>query len=191
MNGSKAVRKLCLTAMLMALSVVIGIICKNFFTWNVYYRITFENFPIILTGICFGPVYGLAAGVGADVISCLCSTNPAVNPIISLGAATVGLLSGLVPMLLLKRTDGKGKEKSLVKPLVAILIAEVSAQFFGQWLIKSIAKKIFFAMPDIGFLIGLGFCCVIAPVEFLLIRTILKNKSIASSLKGLCNYELF
>ena len=32
MSGSKAVRRLCLTAMLMSLSIVIGIICKNWLT---------------------------------------------------------------------------------------------------------------------------------------------------------------
>ncbi|MCQ2427246.1 MAG: folate family ECF transporter S component [Clostridia bacterium] len=191
MNGSKAVRKLCLTAMLMALSVVVGIICKNFFTWNVYYRVTFENFPIILTGLCFGPIYGLAAGVGADIISCLCSTNPAVNPLISLGAATVGLVSGLVPMLFINRKDGKGRKAPVIRPMLAVLIAELSAQFLGQWLIKSVAKKIFFAMPDIGFLIGLGFTCVVAPIEFFLIRAIIKNKSVSSGLKDLCDYDLF
>ena len=56
-------------AMLTALSVIIGIVCKNFFTFNVYYRVTFENLPIILAGIAFGPFYGAACGICADIVS--------------------------------------------------------------------------------------------------------------------------
>ena len=80
------VKVLTLTAMLIAMSVVIGILCKNWLTWNIYYRFTLENLPIFFAAIAFGPFVGAAAGVLADLVSCLCSTNPAVNPIISLWA---------------------------------------------------------------------------------------------------------
>ena len=52
----KNVRALTLAAMLTAMSVVIGILCKNFLTFNIYYRITFENLPVIfaaIVSICF------------------------------------------------------------------------------------------------------------------------------------------
>jgi uncharacterized membrane protein len=39
-------RVLTIAAMLTAISVVIGIVCKNFLTFNIYYRITFENLPV-------------------------------------------------------------------------------------------------------------------------------------------------
>ena len=60
------VKVLTLTAMLVAMSVVIGILCKNFLTWNIYYRFTLENLPIFFAAIAFGPFIGAAAGVLAD-----------------------------------------------------------------------------------------------------------------------------
>ena len=93
-------KRLTTAAMLAALSAVIGILCKNFFTFNIYYRVTFENMPVILSGIMFGPVIGAAVGVAADAISCLSSTNPNLNPIISLGAASVGAVAGFVPYII-------------------------------------------------------------------------------------------
>ena len=69
------VKVLTLTAMLVAMSVVIGILCKNFLTWNIYYRFTLENLPIFFAAIAFGPFIGAAAGVLADLVSCLCSTK--------------------------------------------------------------------------------------------------------------------
>ena len=180
-NGTKdtALRKLTLSALLCALSVVIGIICKNFFTWNVYYRVTFENFPIILTGFCFGPFWGAAAGAAADVLSCLCSTNPAVNPVITAGAVTVGLLSGAVPMLFKKLFP-------LSKISLRLALAVAAAHLFGQVLIKSIGKILFFGMPPEGILIGLGFSAVIGTAEYFFILFLLRNRSIASSLDSIC-----
>lgn len=197
MSGSKAIRRLCLTAMLMSLSVVVGIICKNWLTWSIYYRVTFENFPIIIVGYCFGPLWGLAAGIGADVISCLCSTNPMVNPVITLGAAAVGALSGLVPMLIGRKKapvpseDAFDGRKKGLSPAVTLAVAVALAHLIGQWLIKSIGKVTMLGMPKIGILIGLGITCAVAPVEYFLIRVIFKNKSVSSALRELSDYELY
>ncbi len=197
MSGPKAVRRLCLTAMLMALSVAIGIICKNFLTWGIYYRVTFENFPIIIISYCFGPLWGLAAGVGADVISCICSTNPAVNPIITLGAAAVGAIPGLLQLLLGKKkasADLGGEptpRKRGLKPSLLLALAVALAHLIGQWLIKSTGKVLMLGMPPVGLLIGLGITCAVAPVEYYLIRLIFKNKSISSALELISDYELY
>ncbi|MBR5506708.1 MAG: hypothetical protein IKV88_01530 [Clostridia bacterium] len=53
-KGFSSVKVLTGAAMLTAFSVIIGIVCKNFLTFNVYYRITFENLPIILAGLLYG-----------------------------------------------------------------------------------------------------------------------------------------
>ena len=60
----KSIRVITLAAMLTAMSVVIGIFCKNFLNFGGgLFRITFENLPIILTGILFGPFVGAVVGV--------------------------------------------------------------------------------------------------------------------------------
>ena len=170
--------------MLMALSVVIGILCKNFLTWGVYYRVTFENFPVILAGFCFGPLYGAAAAVGADVISCLCSTNPMVNPVITCGAAAVGFLSGLVPYLF-------RKTGSSAKPGAVLAVTVASAHLIGQVLIKSIGKMWMFGMPWYGIFVGLGISAAVGCAEFFFIRSLLKNPEISKSLEGLSGRKLY
>ena len=52
----KSVKALVLAAMLTAMSVVIGMFCKTLLNFgNGLFRVTFENLPIILSGIIFGP----------------------------------------------------------------------------------------------------------------------------------------
>ena len=138
-------RVLTTAALLAALSAVIGIVCKNLFTFNIYYRLTFENAPIILAGLLYGPVVGAMVGICADAVSCLMSSNPALNPIISLGAASVGLISGLIPKIIRRGVK------------VQTATAVVLAHLIGQVGIKSIAKMIYFGMPWQGIFLGLGF----------------------------------
>ena len=175
-NGSHTVRKITLCAMLMALSVVIGVACKNWFTWNLYYRVTFENFPVIIAGFLFGPLWGAAVGAGADVVSCLLSTNPSVNFVITIGAATVGILSGLIP-LLFRRTRAPFSLK--------LALAVAAAHLFGQVVIKSIGKIMYFGMPIYGIFIGLAISAVVGTAEFFFIRLLLSNAEIASHLSDI------
>ena len=50
-------KKIAFAAMLVAMSVIIGIFCKNFMNFGLgLFRITFENLPIILAGIYLGPI---------------------------------------------------------------------------------------------------------------------------------------
>ena len=97
---NKTVKKLAVSAMMIAMSTTIGIICKNLFSIGLFYRITFENLPIIFASITLGPLYGAVIGFASDFISCICSVNPAVNPIISVGAVCVGLFSGLTSRII-------------------------------------------------------------------------------------------
>ena len=69
-------KSLTLAAMLTAMSVVIGIFCKNFLNFGGgLFRITFENLPIILSGILFGPAVGGAVGIASDLVSYLLSSQ--------------------------------------------------------------------------------------------------------------------
>lgn len=170
-GGFKSARVLTAAAMLTALSVVIGIVCKNLFTFGIYFRVTFENLPIIICGILFGPGVGAICGICADVVSCLCSTNPAVNPLITVGAASVGIMSGLMPKL-------------VKKPTARIALTVAVSHLVGQVIIKSIAKMIWFGMPWWGIFLCAGISALVGTVEFIVIKWLLTKKGLDSFLGG-------
>ncbi|MGM9521404.1 MAG: folate family ECF transporter S component [Oscillospiraceae bacterium] len=166
------VQTLTTAAMLTAVSVVIGILCKNFLTFNIYYRFTLENLPVIFSGLVFGPVVGALVGACADIVSCLCSANPALNPIITLGAACVGLCAGLVPKYIV-RSPG----------ITQIAVAELLAHLVGQVGVKSIGKIIWYGMPAWGILIGLGVSIVAGAIECALIKLIMDRLNLTAHSK--------
>ena len=127
-KGLKNVYVLVYAAMLAAISVVIGIFCKSFLNFgNGLFRITLENFPIILAGIAFGPVVGACVGAVADIASFVLSTQTlAISPIVTLGAAAVGAVSGLMSHYVIKREGN-----------VRVILSVLAAHLVGSILIKS------------------------------------------------------
>ena len=92
------------SAMMIALSVIIGMFCKSFLNFGEgLFRITFENIPIIMSGIIFGPVVGGIVGASSDLVSYFMSpqTLPP-NLIVTFGAFMSGVLSGIVAKYIIK-----------------------------------------------------------------------------------------
>ena len=172
-NRKKHIYRITFASLMIAMSVAIGIFCKSFFTYLIYYRLTFENLPIILAGYVLGPVYGAVIAFSADAISCLCSPNPALNPVISLGAVLVGIISGTIPKIL--------KKQSAFVLALSVLISHL----VGQVIVKSIGKIIYFGMPWYGIFVGMILSIAAGTVEFILIRTVLRIKSIKKELNKL------
>ena len=56
------------SALLIALSIIFGKFLKIPIGDSL--RISFENTPILMAGIFFGPIVGMAVGVCADIIGC-------------------------------------------------------------------------------------------------------------------------
>lgn len=168
-----------LLAMLTAISVVTGILCKNLFTVAVYYRFTLENIGVLFAGIFFGPGAGAVVGIAVDVISCLMSTNPAVNPVIMLGAACVGATSGAVARYFVK-----------TRGLRQYVTAAVSAHLLGQVLIKSVGKILYFGMPWYGVFIGLACSALACAAEVLIIQLLMKKAVIRKYILRLADVRL-
>lgn len=166
-----SVKTVTTAAMLAALSVAIGVVCKNLFTFGIYYRVTFENLPVILSGLLFGPVVGGMVGVAADAVSCLMSSNPAVNPIISVGALTVGVTSGLAPLIIRK----KGRAQTA--------LAVASAHLLGQVGVKSVGKIVYYGMPWYGVFIGLAISVGVGVLEFAVISWLRSSRGISRLLE--------
>lgn len=169
-----------LLAMLTAISVVTGILCKNLFTVAVYYRFTLENLGILFAGIFFGPGAGAVVGIAVDVISCLLSTNPALNPVILLGSACVGLTSGIVSKYFVK-----------TRGLRQYVISAAAAHLIGQVIVKSVGKILYFGMPWYGVFIGLACSAVACAVEVTIIRLLVQKKDVSKFILQLSDVSVF
>ena len=100
-KSSSPARDSALAALLLALSVAIGYLCKSFLSFGAI-RVTFENLPVLIAGIAFGPVVGALVGVGSDLVSCVFS-GYSVNPLITVGAACVGACAGVFGRYVFKK----------------------------------------------------------------------------------------
>jgi len=164
-NGISNVRVLTASAMLTALSIVIGIFCKNFLNFGFgLFRITFENFPIILSGIMFGPYVGALVGIASDVISFVLSTQTfAISPIVTLGAGLVGFVSGAV-----------FRNKAVMTEKKRVLLSVFSAHLVGSVLVKSFGLFVYY-----GFLVvwRIPLYAAIATLEAIIICVMMKNKN--------------
>ncbi|MBQ7153065.1 MAG: folate family ECF transporter S component [Clostridia bacterium] len=120
------VKVLCVSALLCALTFVLAFAAK-LIQGTSPLRFTIEGLPIILSGILFGPLIGAVIGVGSDLLSCALS-GQAINPLITVGVACIGLLAGLISHYI--RT----------KPgLLQIILCESVSHLVGSVVIKSVA----------------------------------------------------
>ena len=98
-----------IAAMLTAMSGVIGIFCKSFLNFGVgLFRVTFENLPILLAGIMFGPAVGGVVGAASDIVSYLMTPQAyPINLIVTVGATMMGVISGLLSHYVFKKEDAR------------------------------------------------------------------------------------
>lgn len=169
----KRLLRVTICAVLTAMSVIIGILCKNLFTFGLYYRITFENLPVIVCGLMFGPFYGAVCGCMADILSCVLSTNPAVNPLITLGACAVGVISGLFSKRLIN-SKSRG----------SVWLAAGLSHAVGQVVIKSAAKVLVLGMPWWGMLIGAAISLLVCCIESIIICRLLLGQDLLTKYCG-------
>ena len=170
--GSKQLRAtkvITTAAMMTAISVLIGIFCKNYMNFGVppgLLRVTFENLPIIMSGILYGPIIGGVVGVLTDLISYLLSSQAyPPNLIVTLGAAASGIIAGVVAKYLIRKS---GK--------LQIIVAGALSHLIASMIIKSIGLYQYYGWLVL-MRIPLYLC--IAPAEIAVIYTLLKRKSFA------------
>lgn len=151
----------------MALFAAISVIAGKYLAIPVgeYMRFSFENLPIILSGIVFGPICGLITGVVADIVGCVL-VGYTINPIITAGAALIGFLSGFIFRIF--------PTTKIVAPLSFSLL---SAHICGSVLLKSLGLSIYLGMP---FEVTVIWRClnyfIVSIAEFCVLFILLKNK---------------
>ena len=131
------VRTMAVAAMLTGMSVVIGIFCKTVLNLgNGMFRITFENLPILLTGLLYGPFVGGMVGICSDLISYLLSAQSyPPNLLVTAGAALVGIVSGALSRAL----RGKGRN-------ARVILSCSLAHLVGSVVVKSIGLYQFYGI---------------------------------------------
>lgn len=160
-------RLLTVTAMLTAISVVIGIFCKTYLNFgDGLFRITFENLPIIMAGILYGPIIGGVVGLSTDLISYMLSTQVyPINLLVTIGATLVGVVAGIVAKYIIKKNGN-----------LQIIVAGALSHVICSMIIKSIGLYEFY---NIMVLLRIPTYLVIGSLEIFLLCKLLNRKSFA------------
>ena len=134
------VRALCFAAMLAAMSLILGKFLQIPNPFQEIIRISFENLPVILAGMTMGPLVGAMTGIVADLLGCALY-GYAINPLITLGAAVVGLTAGIMSGYVVRRPM-----------LLRVIVATVTAHLLGSVLVKSLGLAAWYlASYNMGF----------------------------------------
>ena len=157
-----SIRVMVVCALLIAMSIAFGKLLA--FNIGSSIRISFENLPILMAGIFFGPLAGLAVGAGADIIGCLI-VGYTINPFITLGAALIGLTAGLFQMMTLNDR----------KP-VSIFGSVMTAHFIGSMIMKSVGLYLYYKTPVPVLLTRIPLYIAIGAAETYIIYLLAKNK---------------
>lgn len=155
-------RAMAICAMLAAMSIV----CGKYLAiplGNVM-RFSFENLPIIMAGMMFGPIAGALTGVVADLFGCLL-VGYTINPIVTLGAFCIGISSGIVCKYVRIRND---LFKIILCVVISHLIGSVVVKTFGLAAFYSFPVYVLMAWRALNYLI-------VAIAEILVLNLISKN----------------
>ncbi len=156
-----------------SLFVAISIVCGKYLAikGGDILRFSFENLPIILTGIAFGPLAAAAVGIVADLLGCLL-VGYAINPILTVGAAMIGIVSGLTYKLC----------KKMPQVLCVSLCVGIS-HLIGSVVIKTVGLSAFYSISLFELMLWRLLNYVIVGVlEGIIICIMLKNKALRTQL---------
>lgn len=168
-KASRLLRVMVICAFLTAVSIVMG----KYLAINLsdVLRFSFENLPIILAGIAFGPIAGAAVGVVADLLGCVL-VGFGVNPLVTIGAALIGAVAGIFRYLFNKPGG--------VSLFLKIFLAEISAHIVGSVIVKTIGLSAWYDMDLVILMLwrALNYL-IISAAEIPLLFAILKNRAIS------------
>ena len=158
---------------LAALLAAISIVCGKYLAipgGNVM-RFSFENLPVLLGGIAFGPLVGAAIGALADLCGSV-MVGYEINPIITLGAASIGLISGSL-FRITRRLSLSAR----------LLVCVIASHLVGSVVIKTLGLSAFFALPLWELmLLRLVNYLIVGALEYFVLRILLRNHAIRTQL---------
>ena len=156
-------RRLIFASLFSAMSIVFG---KYLAFTMLTVRISFENLPVLASGIMLGPVWAGAVGAVADLVGCVL-VGYEINPIITAGAALNGIVAGVVARAL------RGKRA------LRIPVSVASAHLLGSVLLKSLGFYVYYGTPYLAVMLErLGVYALISAAEIIMLGLLFSNKSV-------------
>ncbi len=165
---------------ILSLLSAISIVCGKYLALNIseFLRFSLENMPILFAAIAFGPISAMAVGVVADLIGCLL-VGYAINPLVTLGAAVIGIAGGILWKLLPKRWS----------LLLRIALVTVVAHIHGSVIIKSIGLAAFYSTPlYLTMLYRLVNYVLVSVLDSAVLFILLSNKSLMAELNKMNSF---
>ena len=164
MNHSRnSVRKLTMLALLTAMSIVFARVLS---ISTGFVRFNLGSLPTLLAAVLFGPVAGFAVGAVADMIGGTLS-GYAINPLITLGAGSIGLTAGLFWRALPNLRLGLRTQ-----------ISVFAGHAVGSIVINSLALHLFYNYPWSVLVTRIPNALVLAAVNTVLVRLLLENTNL-------------
>ena len=163
-NTSKTqVRTLVMLALLVAMSIVFGRVLT---ISTGFVRFNLGSLPVLLAALLFGPWAGFAVGAVADIIGGVLA-GYAINPLLTLGAAAIGLVAGYAWQKLPQGSIG-------LRLGTSVLLGH----FVGSMVINSLALRIFYGYAWGVLLARIPNALVLSAVNTVLLRVLLENRSL-------------
>ncbi len=161
----KGIIKLTYCAILAAVCFILAFAAKGIFGTGPL-RITIENLPIFLASFFFGSTWGIAVAVCADLLSCV-MTGMSPYPLITIGAALIGAVSGLAYNYIFKKASMN------IRVTLSVLIAHI----IGSMTVKTLALVPFYGDAGITLVLRIPVYIGITLIESLILIFLTKSKA--------------
>ena len=168
-NTKNSTRTLTVLALLIAMSIVFSRVLS---ISTGFVRFNLGSLPVLLAGIVFGPGAGFAVGALADIIGSILA-GYAINPLITLGAASIGLVGGWLWQTL-PHTLRLGQR---------LLLSVVAAHVVGSIVINSLALHIFHGYAWSVLAARVPNALILTAVNTVLLRLLMENKAVMAAVK--------
>ena len=169
MNHSKlSVRTLTMLALLTAMSIIFARVLT---VSTGFLRFNLGALPTHLAAVWFGPAGGFAVGAVADLIGGTLS-GYSINPLITLGAGSVGLVSGLLFQKL-----------SSLRLGLRLQISILAGHLVGSVVINSLALHIFYGYAWSVLAARVPNALILTAVNTVLLRLLMENKAVMAAVK--------
>ena len=161
-------------ALLCAISIVMGKYLA--IRGGDFMRFSLENMPIIFAGIAFGPISGLIVGVIADLVGCV-MVGYTINPLVTIGAGAIGLVSGIVNLVL---------KKYFPSEKLNLILSVISAHIVGSLVIKTIGLAAYYdVLFGVLLLWRMLNYLIVSAIDGAVLYILLTNKELKSQIKSI------